>query len=236
MMRAAAAVLALLSNAAVPQALPLGGIPVTSGGSAPVWQQNVGRWGGSSPASSSSWTPYAANDVAIVFSSDSGSTITISGTGTYSAVSPPGTFEDNHFTYWNLSANTALSAGAQTTTITASGGNLNGFLIEYSGAGTSLTGAQTTITSPPGTGSGAIQGSAVTVPSNQILVAFFVDTNNLSGGTITSPSGTSRASGSWNGYPFAVTEYAGTGASITPSATSSTGNADNFVVIQVVVP
>jgi hypothetical protein len=234
-MRSALLALAWWSSASVPQALPLGGIPVASGGSAPVWQQNVGRWGGSSPATSGSWTPYAANDVAIVFSSNSGSTITISGTGTYSAVSPPGTFEDNNFTYWNLSANTALSAGAQTTTVTASGGNLNGFLLEYSGAGTSLTGAKT-LTNTPGTGSGAIQGTAVTVPSNEILVAFFEDTSSLSGGTITSPSGTSRASGSWNGFAFAVTEYAGTGASITPSATSSTGGTDNFVVIQVLIP
>jgi len=197
--------------------------------------QLVGPWSASDNATSGSFTPTAGDAIVVwsVSQGGSGNTITVSGsTGTYSAVSPPGTFVDSNFSEWNASENASANAGAQTITVSTNGTQpVVGIAAEYSGV-TACSGSKNLVGNPPG----AITGNAATVPSGGILVALCCDSSNLSGGIITSPAGTSRSSGSTlNGYPFAITEYAGTGASITPSFTSSTGAADNFVIIQFVL-
>lgn len=192
---------------------------------------NTGNPSGTSPFTTGSFSVTAGN-AEIVFFDDyaaSGRTLTMSGTGgTYTIANPPGSLSDTH----TLAVFSCLSdsGGSQTATMTSStvGDGVSGRFFEYSGVVT-VSGNGNHQTNP-GTGAGAVVGVATTVPTGSVLVALCQDQTNGSN-TITSVGGgTDRA----NGTTWRVTEYAGSGGSITPSFTVATGTG-HFAVLQLLL-
>ena len=194
-----------------------------------AWYQTITPWSAGSPATSGSFTA-VAGDALLVFCMDNAAgsrTITFSGTGTYSRLD---SWNDSVADTEAIGANSSASSGSQTMTVAAtSGDGMWGWAYEYSGVA-SISGTINEADSP-GTGTGAITGTSVTVPSGGILIALCV---NVSGGSdaITSPSGTNRGSGANAGYTYCATEYAGTGGAIQPSFTSANGSDEDFVIMQ----
>jgi hypothetical protein len=112
----------------------------------------------------------------------------------------------------------------------ASGDGIAGVGTEYSGVG-SIGSAASTLQIAPGTGAGAIQGSAVTVPAGSVLVAFVSDLSGSANTITAANSRTARASESGDrfNYAYAFGEWMGIGASVTPTFTAT--NDSNFIVI-----
>jgi hypothetical protein len=197
-----------------------------------------GQSGGGGTATSGSFTPTATNQLVVFNACLQSGTQSASGTGSYNQVGSQFTSGSNRLACF---ANLSLSGGAQTVavTTTASLPNLDGFAYQYSGGATASNFSGVS-RATPGTGSGAITGTSVTVPSGAILLAFCGDLTST-GTSITSPSGTNRDGNTTgtigaNFGDWTVTEYAGTGANITPSFTDGThGAADTYIVIQVVL-
>lgn len=190
-------------------------------------------WGSAAAtAVSGSFTPTAGNSL-IVFENTFGqaaATLTCTGTGTYTQLSPPGNLSDSDTDTHGAFRNPACSGGAQTITVgSVAGTSLQGWAFQYSGVA-SFVGAGN-VRNAPGTGVGAILGTAVVVPVGGILIALCVDVAGA--GTLSSPSGTNRGSGTNNGVHYCVTEYTGAGASITPSFTNSVN--DDSVVTQILM-
>jgi hypothetical protein len=185
---------------------------------------------GSSPATTGSFTPNAAGDALIEFAlNPSGnSAISFSGGSTWSSIAS-GINPDTA-----VGVSLPCAAGAQTVTMTATSANFHSFGIEYSGVG-SVSAPTPTFQVNPGTGTGAILGNAVTVPVGSVLLALCVNFDSGTN-TITSPSGTNRGNGlTSDNFEFCITEYAGAGASITPSFTSADGATERFSVMQVLM-
>lgn len=153
-----------------------------------------------------------------------------SGTGTYSILTPPGQ-QFSNFIALATALNSSATAGAQTVTVSSnSSGDFSvGMALEYSGV--SSVSSSETLPNTPGTGAGAIQGTAVTVPTGSILVAICLDNHSTTVPTAT--AGTSRGSGVVaTSFGYAIAEYAGAGSSITPSFTSAAGGTSQFSVVQ----
>ncbi|HEY1723977.1 MAG TPA: hypothetical protein VGF89_01035 [Steroidobacteraceae bacterium] len=195
----------------------------------------VAAWGNAlSPSGSAAFAPTAASDQLLCVGlngSGTGLNAIFSGTGTFTSLTSINDINNgNSVTAY---VNAACSGASQTVTNTgATGQFMWSWVLEYIGA-TTVT-AVANLSHTPGAGAGAILGTSQSVPSGQILVALCMDT---SGGTtaISSPGGTNRGSGSLGAgtsIPYCWTEYAGAGAAIQPSFTSSSGAAHSFVIIQ----
>jgi len=200
------------------------------------WVQTVTPVGTTSPAVTGSFTPSAGDQIPVFGANTSGSatTMTVTGTGSYSSLA---TLLSDGSTGKTLQpwANSSCSGGAQTVTNTGAAGNaMFIWAFEYSGAAT--VSAQTSVLrSNPGTGAGAILGTSVTVPAGAILLALCTCESTVTA-TITSPSGTNRGAGTVaSTLPYCVTEYAGTGAAIQPAFTCSVGGTNSFGVQQILL-
>jgi hypothetical protein len=195
-----------------------------------VFNQTIAIWSGAAPVASASFTPNAGDCIVVVGLDGNGNSklITVSGTGTYTVETGPN--NDNNGDTEVGAANTNASGTSQTVTIgSTTGDTCAGFGQDYGGVGS--VSANFNLTNAPGTGSGAILGTSVTVPVNGVLIALCIDASNTT--VPTSPSGTNRGSGTIpGGQAYCWTEYAGAGAAIQPSFTSSAGGTDNFVIYQ----
>jgi hypothetical protein len=201
-----------------------------------AWVQTVTPAGTTSPAVTGSFTPSAGDQIPVFGANTSGSatTMTVTGTGSYSSLA---TLLSDGATGKTLQpwANSNCSGGAQTVTNTGATGNaMFIWAFEYSGA-TSVTAQTSVLRSSPGAGTGAILGTSVTVPAGAILLALCTCESTTTA-TITSPSGTNRGSGTVaSTLPYCVTEYAGAGAAIQPSFTCSVGASNSFAVMQILL-
>jgi hypothetical protein len=200
-----------------------------------LWTQ----WQGTSPASSASTTPGAAGNTLVVFGqNESGTSLPITPSAAAgSTVSPPGLVNDASGDTHGISANTSLTGVAQVATLTGNSGNtLEGVGAEYSGVGSVGSGLANNRASP-GTGAGAIQGTAATVPSGSVLIACCKCVTALGVTISVAASGTTRGSNNAGGNPsYALGEWVGTGASVTPSFTDSGGGGGNsYEVLQVIL-
>lgn len=200
-----------------------------------AWVQTVPEWDANgAPATSSAFTPTALNAlIAFVLDGTSGSeTLTFSGTGsgTWNQFTPPGNVGDPNSNTFGAGANLSCGGGSQTITV---GPSLPfGWALEYSGVGSASASGVSRVA--PGT---TISGTAVSVPVGSVLVAWCVNTSTVGAINLSaSPSGTNRALGTTTifGISYCITEYAGTGASITSTFTTSIGG-DTFDVIQILL-
>lgn len=191
---------------------------------------------GSTPVTGAAYTPGAAGHQLVMFTANDASiTNTVTGTqGTYSLVTPPGRNNDADGDGMAIFSNPSAVASSQTYTLTAAGsaGNsLYGVLMEYTATNSLSSGVATVRTGI--TSASNILGSAVTVPTGSTLVA--ICWSSLSStDTITASNGTSR----WQIHDgvggFTVADYAGSGASVTPTFTSTEGTGD-YMVVQVML-
>lgn len=157
--------------------------------------------------------------------------MTSSAGGTYTSQAQ---FNDPTPATWAYINCLACAAGAQTFTVTE---NSSGFVaiyygFEYSGIA-SVSNCFITNNVAPGTGAGAILGVSVLVPTNSLLIAVCMEPINSE--TITAAAGTSRDSSVFN-PSFIHVDYAGTGASIQPTFTTSAnaGAGTNYLVFQII--
>lgn len=197
-----------------------------------AWEQTITPWSAATPSTSGSFTPSNANDLVIVLTLDGGSSnvpgYSGTGGGTWFNVGPT-----KALTGFSVSfgANLTVTATSQTVTTAATAGSYRELGWVYSAA-TSIVAAGSAIVVSPGTGTGAILGAPTFVPLGCILLACLIDTTGAA--TLSSPSGTNRGNSSIGGTTFCITEYAGAGASITPSFTTSVGT-QTFDIIQVLI-
>jgi hypothetical protein len=200
------------------------------------WAQTVTPWSTVSPSTSGAFTPSAGSALIVIDldTAATGRTLTCSGTGSFPQLNPPGAFNDANGNSLAMFTQLNCSGGSQTITVTSStaGDLMASYAWEYSSV-SSIDSGGAVSRATPGTGTGAIVGTAQTVATGDILLAYCQDVSGT-GTAITSPSGTNRGSGV-NETNFCVTEYAGAGGSITPSFTSSSGGTDNFDVMQLVI-
>lgn len=186
-------------------------------------------WTSGSPAASGSFTPTAGNCLAgyIVDGSANSRTLSMSGTGTYLATGAVGNFNDTNNDTHAAWSNLSCSAGAQTSTVSGTAADtMIGWLWQYSGVSSIGTSSAVNRAAPGAT----VTGTAVVVAAGDMLFAVCVD---VTGGNPTFTStGTLRGNAQVGGIiTYAAAEYAGTGASVTPSfGTSLSG--DNYVVMQ----
>lgn len=143
------------------------------------------------------------------------------------------TYNDSSSRTWAFINTVACVAGSQTFTVTENSTGFVSIVIgwEYSGVGT-VSNCQHTDNTDPGTGTGAIVGAAIVVPSGSVLVACCVDL--VGSETITATAGTQRDSEPFN-PSFQLVDYAGTGSSITPAFTTSTNGANDYGVWQMIL-
>lgn len=197
-----------------------------------AWVQTVTAFGGATPKASGSFTPTAGNLILVAAFdvTTTNTTVSFSGTGTYSSITNfP--FNDPNTDTWNANDNSSATAGSQTFTVssTNAGDFIESWGWEYSGVST-LSGTNNQ-QNRPGTGTGAILGTSVSVATGAILIALCVD---IDGSTaISSPGGTNRGSGTLLGSnSYCATEYSGSGGNIQPSFTSTNGSSDRFSISQ----
>jgi hypothetical protein len=143
---------------------------------------------------------------------------------------------------WSFS--NGRTGAVETDTVTGAGTGITAFWVdafelEYRGIAASGTSQNISSVSRagPGTGSGAILGTSVTVPAGSILLAFCTNRGNHTN-AISSPSGTTRRSGTSTALlsAYCITEYAGAGSAIQPSFTDSVnGGTDTYVVVQIIL-
>lgn len=209
---------------------------------APAYVQALTVLNGTIPQGAS-LTPTGAGHVYFTLATDfsgTGKTITqtTTGTGALSVVSISGVSGGNDISDGSQTSSLwgtlALQNAAQTITVTApSGDNLNyAFGFEFSGVNSVLN-ASYKVNTSPGTGAGAIVGTAVTVASGDILVAEAFDTSNVFG---TQPTANLAGSTTIGTYGKAIVVYwTGTGASITPTFTVAANGTDTYTEIQYVM-
>jgi hypothetical protein len=136
------------------------------------------------------------------------------------------------------------TAKNETITLTGAGTGVTAFWVdafslEYRGVQHSnpISSVSNITRSAPGTGSGAITGTAVSVPTGSILLALCINRSNHTN-AISSPTGTVRASGTSTALvdAYCITEYAGAGSNITPTFTDATnGGTDLYGIVQFIV-
>lgn len=195
-----------------------------------VFVQTVTPWtaasGGSAP--SGSFTAGTGNALIAACINASNVTNSVSGSAsTFSILTPPGQHLDLGNDLDICVASVPCVGGVQTCTFSSTTATRFGWLWEYSGVST-VTAAATDVATP-GTSSGAILGTSISVPTGGVLLALCVDI--LNAGTITTPTGTSRGAGTISGVNYCAAEYTGIGSSITPTFTTVTGT-DSFIVLQ----
>ena len=206
-----------------------------------AYVQTLTPWEGITTGVSAPFTP-ADGDCVIVTGADMVNypqTLLISGTlGAsitipYAVLTPPGTFASDYGDTWQMAYQLEADAIAQTISVLTNGtGDYTlGFALEYSGvasvAGTENPSAQ------PGTGTGAVVGASVLVPTGSVLLAIAVD-EDPSSPALTATAGTTRLSGQTavHLFGYCITEYAGAGANIQPAFTSSNGATGYYEVTQ----
>ena len=201
-----------------------------------TYVQTVTPWSGNTTAVSGSFTP-GEGDCILVAGADEFNypqVLTITGTsGSYSVLTPPGTFDSDYGATWQLAYQNSATAVLQTITVVTNGvGDLTiGLAIDYSGVG-SVLGYENS-SAQPGTGAGAVVGVSVLVPTGSVLVAIALDEDNNSP-ALTNTAGTSRSSGTVaaNAFAYNIVEYTGAGANIQPAFTSTGGATNYYMVVQ----
>jgi hypothetical protein len=143
---------------------------------------------------------------------------------------------------WSFRNN--CTGATETDTVTGAGTGITAFWVdafelEYRGIAAINTSQNiSSITrAAPGTGSGAILGTSVSVPTGSILLAFCYNRGNHTS-TISSPSGTIRRQGTSSALlsAYCFTEYAGAGSAIQPSFTDATnGGTDSYAIVQIIL-
>jgi hypothetical protein len=197
------------------------------------WALSAGNASSGSFATAS-FTPTNNGDALPAFILDltSFSTLSAAGTGTWGKVSPPGDWQDGTHTFTPF-VNSNSANSSQTITVTGEGAT--DFMIvwplEYSGVSSNSGSAVTRVT--PGAGADAITGNSVTVASGSVLVALCYETSGGSG-SLTSSSGTNRNNGAL-GVSYCITEWAGSGGSITPVFTGADGATATYDIVQVLL-
>jgi hypothetical protein len=182
-------------------------------------------------AASENFTPNVGDTIIpLAVQGATGGSFTFSGTGTYSQIAAAAISNDEQGDCWAAAQNSAASGVSQAVTVANSATTGVAWVLDYSGVGS--VAASYTTPQAPGAGTGAILGNSEVVPVGAVLVALCADTGASSGPAITSPSGTNRASSTSYGVTYCITEYAGTGAAIQPSFTSTNGASSGFVVEQ----
>ena len=203
-----------------------------------AFNQLWGQFIGTTTATSVSKTPGAAGNTLVIFGqNESGNGLTITFSGSASSFTKLGANADDTNADTNAQGySLALVAGAQTASVGgASGNSMEGEALEYSGVDSVSDGAFNNRIGP-GTGVGAILGSAVTVPVGSVLVAVCKDVSAIGADTIVAAGGgTLRDHNGGTNVHYAIVEWAGAGGSITPSFTDATSGGDNFIVHQMVL-
>ncbi len=203
------------------------------------WVQNLPPTeSGTSPATTSAFTPNANNTLVAFGVLYPATTPTFSGngSGTWQIVTPPGNYNDTAGDTEAIGYNISCGGGPQTISLAGTGATFVSIIgFEYANVSTLIKGNATVATN----GSAAntvITGQSVTVNVGDILLAYCQDIA-ASGYTLnTSPSGTNRGFGLTGGLVYCVTEYAGTGGTITPSFKSNTaGGSTSYIITQVVM-
>lgn len=189
-------------------------------------------------ATSPSFTPATADTILVWNGNFNASTLSTSGTsGSYSIITPPGQWPDAEGDGYALASQLSATAVSQTITVTSgTATDQIGHWIRYSGVGsitTVPTGGNNTAT--PGSGLGAILGLPVTVPVGSVLVAWCSAEDAVEVLAVAG-SGTQRnsANDANSVITLCVADWAGAGASITPSFTAATG-LHNYTVLQVIL-
>lgn len=201
-----------------------------------AYVQSVAPWGGASPQTSASATTTAGNALVVWGQETSTGGITVSASGSVDgAIASQVQGNTLNFNVAAVLAKASITGGAQTITISSStaGNSISGIGHEYSGVG-SIGSAALSTSNAPGTGAGALLGTAVTVPTGAVLLAFAFDD---SGGvtTITPTVGTQRETNTFTqGNTYTLAEISGTGASVTPAFTVGNGTA-LYAVLQVLL-
>jgi trimeric autotransporter adhesin len=202
--------------------------------------QAITPWSSGSPSTSIAFTPGAAGDCILVVAADYSNDVTsFSGTGgTYSGpLTPPGSFvDDNYNADWAIGYSLSISGASQTITATGtSGDGIAATAIELSGVGSSAITGNGTPVSAPGTGTNAIKGTAVTVPTGYWLVSCCINTSSTTDSLTSNGTILSSGSGDFNAS-YAWSYLTGTGASLTPEYTTAADGTDDYVVVQWLVP
>jgi len=197
-------------------------------------------WNSSSPSASPSFTPAALNLLlAYAFdASRNNATLGFSGTGSYTQLTPPGNFNDTAGDTHGVAYNPSSANSSQTVTISATGGdNMFGWVAEYSGVTVPPTSSTPSVRTAPGTGTGAVLGSAQNVNTGDVLVALCTNTSGTTDTITPAGGGNNRGSGTIVGGPLSWcwADWAGSGGSITPSFTATNGAADKYIVTQILL-
>jgi len=164
---------------------------------------------------------------------------TVSGTGTFAAVFP--FYNDGVQDDILIAMNSSASAVSQTVTATGHSplvGGATTLAVSYTGANAAgVTGSHKQVSNPGG-GTGAITGNAVSVPVGAVLLCYCTDAFNGNGQINAAGTGVTTIDSN-SGLGYCLTEYAGTGATITPSFTavsSGTQTSAGIDVWQVLIP
>lgn len=202
-----------------------------------AFSQNVTPWGGlgAGPQASGAFTPASGSTILVPMLDASGSARTLAYSGSINT--PTAKISVNDVTNGNtIGMAEVLSAttGSQTITVnsTPTGDSVSGYAIVYTGV--SSTGSYTSKPNPAAT---TVTGNAITVPAGSVLVGFCTDntgalvsfTGQVSGGV--TPTDRQMTN---NGVVFyAISEWVGTGTSITPTWTASATS--DAIVVQVLL-
>lgn len=199
-----------------------------------AFRQSITAWGGlgSGPQSSGAFTPTATDTlvVGLFDAAATGRTLVYSG----SVNTPTAKIVFNDSVDGNtlgLAEVLSCLGGSQTLTVnsTPSGDGVGGWAIAYSGvSSTAYTSNQSVTTTAP-------VGNAVAVPAGSALLAFCFNTTAAAGALVGQVSGsvtpTDRQTGT-NGTLYAVSEWVGTGSTVTPTWSAPSGD---YVVLQVLL-
>lgn len=198
-----------------------------------AWVQTVTAWGpAATPATSGSFTPTGGNFLAGVTADDATSTSTLTHNGSVNNLTLGASQNDaGNANNIGIFGKNSITGGSQTLSAGASGsGAVIGAAWEYSGVNTATYAAS----NPAGTASPA--GSAVTVPTGAILLAFCrCDTAVGTALTAQANGGvtpTTRGSGTIN-TTYCAAEWAGNGGSITPTFSHATSQ--TWMLVQVLL-
>jgi len=206
-----------------------------------AFKSTIPFWAATSPAASAAFTPNPGDFFFVVGVTGTTGTATITqaaSTGPpMQQVSGGGlpNFNDGFADTWSLWYQASAAGSSTTVTLTASGDTMQGIGLDYAGVA-ALKNSSILVKAAPGTGAGALVGSAITVKPGDLLIVVVADIS-ASAGTITAANGspTTRLSGTAAAGPltnYAIFEYAGTGAAFTPTFTVSGGSTDDYVVLQ----
>jgi hypothetical protein len=198
-----------------------------------TFDQGIAEFQGStSPVSSASFTPAAVGEavIAAMYVSANGYTMTLggSGGGSYVSGSSVNIVASSAAAGYGLS----LPASAQTISVASTAGFMQGVsAVVMAGVGT-ITLSTPTAVAAPGTGSGAVSGTAVSVASGSVLLACCFQFSNSGTEAITTPTGTSIYTNSFT-LPYCWATYAGAGSNITPTFTAPTyGATGDYCILQ----